>query len=725
MKGQDRNTAWMEHILKLLGALRSGSDSLSEQERQTAKEIARFIDEMPGGFLIYRAEGSEEIIHANRALLRLFCCDSMEEFRAHTKNSFRGLVFHEDLESVERTIWRQVTESQYDLDYVEYRIVTKNGDTRWIEDYGHYLHSPSTGGVFYVFLGDATEKRSRQRQEQDDLLREKEEKLRSIIARYDQERTTIDQEYLRRLRVIKGLSITYESILYADMDKDKILPYRLSRRTKVLFEERFQRKPFAWYVAAYVDRWVHPEDRALVARVTTPDYIREKLSESSTYYVNYRGVVDDEIQYLQLRLVRVGHRDHASQIVMGYRRVDEELRREMEQTQVLTEALENAKLAITAKNTFLSNMSHDMRTPLNAISGFTALARRNLNDPAAVTEYLNRVEDSTRQLLDQINHVLELAYEETRENASTTETPCDLCQLMQEVYDFLLPQAEEKGLHFTFRHESLLHSGVYGDEEKLSQLVMYLVNNAITYTKHGGTVTMSLSEGEELPGKLRRYQLTVADTGVGISEEFRASIFEPFTREKNTTLSGVHGIGLGLTIAKSIVDKMGGTIDVQSAVGVGSTFTATLFLRPQGIPAKTGTDLPEESLQPQKILLVEDNALNLEIETELLSDLGFTIDTAVNGLIAVEKISASAVGTYDLILMDIQMPVMDGWEAAREIRRLSNSALAGIPIIALSANCFLSDVQRSMECGMDAHLGKPIDIPLLLKTIQEVTQGRA
>ena len=370
-------------------------------------------------------------------------------------------------------------------------------------------------------------------------------------------------------------------------------------------------------------------------------------------------------------------------------------------------------------------MSHDMRTPLNAISGFTALARRNLNDPAAVTEYLNRVEDSTRQLLDQINHVLELAYEETRENASTTETPCDLCQLMQEVYDFLLPQAEEKGLHFTFRHESLLHSGVYGDEEKLSQLVMYLVNNAITYTKHGGTVTMSLSEGEELPGKLRRYQLTVADTGVGISEEFRASIFEPFTREKNTTLSGVHGIGLGLTIAKSIVDKMGGTIDVQSAVGVGSTFTATLFLRPQGIPAKTGTDLPEESLQPQKILLVEDNALNLEIETELLSDLGFTIDTAVNGLIAVEKISASAVGTYDLILMDIQMPVMDGWEAAREIRRLSNSALAGIPIIALSANCFLSDVQRSMECGMDAHLGKPIDIPLLLKTIQEVTQGRA
>ena len=170
---------------------------------------------------------------------------------------------------------------------------------------------------------------------------------------------------------------------------------------------------------------------------------------------------------------------------------------------------------------------------------------------------------------------------------------------------------------------------------------------------------------------------------------------------------------------------MGGTIDVQSAVGVGSTFTATLFLRPQGTPAKTGTDLPGESLQPQKILLVEDNALNLEIETELLSDLGFTIDTAVNGQIAVEKISASAVGEYDLILMDIQMPVMDGWEAAREIRHLSNSALAGIPIIALSANCFLSDVQRSMECGMDAHLGKPIDIPLLLKTIREVTQGRA
>ncbi len=724
MNGLDQENAWMEHILNLLSALGNGGGSLSEQERQTAREIARFIDEMPGGFLIYRAEGDEEIIHANRALLRIFRCNSMEEFRAHTKNSFRGLVCPEDLEAVERTIWEQIAESRYDLDYVEYRIVTRDGEVRWIEDYGHYLYSPSMGGVFYVFLGDATEKRSRQIREQGDLLREKEEKIQSIIARYDRERTTVDQEYLRRLRVIEGLSINYESILYADMDKDKILPYRLSRRTKVLFEERFQRKPFAWYVSAYVDRWVHPEDRTLVSRVTAPDYIREKLGENSTYYVNYRVVVDGEIQYLQLRIVRVGHRDHASQIVMGYRRMDEELRREMEQTRVLTEALENAKLAITAKNTFLSNMSHDMRTPLNAISGFAALARKNLGDPAAAGEYLDRVEASARQLLEQINHVLELAWTETREDGAT-ETLCDLREIMQQVYDFLLPQAEEKGIAFSFRHELAPHSGVYGDEEKLSQLVMYLVNNAVTYTGQGGSVTMSLSEGEELPGKRRRYQLVVADTGVGISEEFLASIFEPFTREKNTTLSGVHGIGLGLTIVKSIVDKMGGTIDVESAVGRGSTFTVTLCLQAQGAPAKTGTNLPGYSIQPQKILLVEDNALNLEIETELLSDLGFTIDTAVNGQIAVEKVRASAVGEYDLILMDIQMPVMDGWEAARAIRSLPNSVLAGIPMIALSANCFLSDVQHSLDCGMDAHLGKPIDIPLLLKTIQEVTQGRA
>ena len=692
MSELERDPAWMEHVLLLLSYFETGDHSnrepLSPSELQVARELVQFIDEMPGGFLIYRAEGHEEIIHANQALLRMFRCESMEEFRSYTGNSFRGMVYPEDLEAVERDIWQQIAENQYDLDYVEYRILRRDGVVRWIEDYGHYVRSKTCGGVFYVFLGDATEKRDRQRQE----------------------RTLIDQEYLRRLRVIEGLSINYESILYADLDKDKILPYRFSRRTRPLFADKFQPLKYSCYAPVYVDTWVHEDDRELVAEATSPAYIKQQLSKENTYYINYRVLVDGEQQYLQLRVVKVGHREGVSQIVLGYRRMDQELQREMEQTRLLSEALENARLAIVAKNTFLSNMSHDMRTPLNAIFGFTALARRNLENPELAADYLQRVEASGRLLLEHIDHVLELSWSGSNEAAgSKSEELCDLRTLAQEVYDFLLPQAEEKGLSFSLCCDGLRHPEVYADAEKLSQLMMYLANNAVTYT-HQGSVSMTWREGEE-PGGGRRqaYQLVVSDTGVGISEEFRTSIFEPFIRERNTTLSGVHGIGLGLTIAKNIADRMGGTIDVESAVGQGSTFTVTLRLRALQSPLPAAPEVPKE---PRSILIVEDNKLNLEIAMELLEELGFQVDSAENGQLGLEKVAASAPGDYDLILMDIQMPVMDGWQAAQAIRRLPDPALARIPIVALSANGFESDIKTSMECGMDAHLTKPLDLPL-------------
>ena len=209
----------------------------------------------------------------------------------------------------------------------------------------------------------------------------------------------------------------------------------------------------------------------------------------------------------------------------------------------------------------------------------------------------------------------------------------------------------------------------------------------------------------------------MSDTGIGIGSDFLEAIFEPFTRERNTTLSGIHGIGLGLSIAKSIVEALGGNIEVKSAVGQGSTFTATFRLRIYTAPAAMAA--PSAC---RRVLLAEDNEINLEIAVEILQDLGFTVDTAANGAIALEKISQAAPGDYDLVLMDIQMPVMDGWEAARAIRRLENPSLAHIPIVALSANVFESDIRTSIESGMDAHLPKPIDIPLLLRTIGEITQ---
>ena len=541
----------------------------------------------------------------------------------------------------------------------------------------------------------------------------------------DLEREQIYQENRRRLEVIEGLSINYESILYVDMDRDAIRPYRLSERTKVQFQEKLQSLSFSWYVADYAAVWVHPEDRELVARETSAERIRERLSREKTFYINYRVICRGELQYIQLRIVNVGGGDRVSQLVMGYRRVDEEVQQEMEQKQTLSQALANANLAVRAKNTFLSNISHDMRTPLNAISGFTALAKRNLGNREAVENYLSQVETASRQLLDLIDKVLETTWLETNE-APAVEAACSLKSIVREICDFLQPQAEEKGIAFTVDLAGVEHDEVFSDQDMIHKLVMYLANNAVTYTKPGGRVSVTALERGELPGERGVYQLVIRDTGVGISKSFLERIFEPFSREQNTTLSGIHGIGLGLTIAKSIVDRMGGALEVKSEPGQGSTFTATLHLRRKLRQAAgpAGEGLPSLG-EGRRILLVEDNEINREIETELLQDAGFTIDEAVNGAIAVEKVRASMPGEYDLILMDIQMPVMDGWQAAQAIRALANPALAAIPIVALSANVFQSDINKSLDSGMEAHLTKPIDIPALMKTIERILKRRA
>lgn len=699
---------------------------LGAGELETARGLLAFMDEIPGGFLIYLAGAGEQILYANRGLLRIFRCETIQEFRKWTNNSFRGLVHPDDLDEVEESIKHQIANSQYDLDYVEYRITRRDGSIGWIEDYGHFIRTKAVGDLFYVFLGDATEKHNRQLQERESLLQEKweeERKLQSLIAAYDEERSQINQEHLRRLEVIEGLSVNYESILYVDLDQDRIQPYRLSNRTEPLFGENLLTREYSQFMLDYVAAWVHPEDRDLVARATSPDYIRQRLSSGVSYYVNYRVLSGAAPKYLQLRLVNAGRNGHSGQIVIGCRWVDEELQREMEQKQLLAEALTNANLAIDAKNTFLSNMSHDMRTPLNAIFGFTALARKNLADPAAVEGYLGRVETSSQQLLDLIDKLLEMSWTGSSA-AHLAEIPCNLRQILKDVENAVLPQARNSGLTLLVNCREVENSAIYGDPNKLRQLLQYLVNNALTYTEPGGQVTLTVTQLEKLSNAYALYQFVVEDTGVGISREFLEHIFEPFAREKNTTYSGIHGVGLGLTIAKNIVDMMGGNIRAESEVGTGSTFTITLRLRTQTQQPRAAAIIPAEKPTVERILLVEDNAINLEIETEILEELGFIVETAVDGSVAVEKITQSPAEAYDLILMDIQMPIMDGWQAARAIRRLEDPVRANIPIIALSANVFESDIKKSLESGMDAHLAKPIDIPLLLKTMEEVMGRR-
>ncbi len=679
-----------------------------------------FMEQMPGGFFIYRADRGEEILYANQSLLRIFQCETMEEFFQLTGGSFRGFVHPEDLEAVEESIQTQIAASQYDLDYVEYRIRRKDGSIRWIEDYGHFVHDETLGDIFYVFVGDATEKRQLLMDEKTQLMNEKlekEQRLLHLSEEYDAERSLVSQQYLRHLEVIEGLSINYEGICYLDLDEDQIVPYRLSVRTSRLFQALLKGEPYSWYTSHYIAMWVHPEDREMVAEATAPEHIREMLAANQTYYFNYRVLVEGELQYLQLRFVSVGGEDGPCQAVMGYRRVDEEIQRQMEQRAQLAEALAKANLAITSKNTFLSNISHDMRTPLHAIFGFTSLAKMNLDRPEDAAGYLEQVEASSRLLLEMIEKVLDVSSKAA--DAGISEVECDLKETAQKVYDFLQPQAQEKGLAFSLNC-SLRHKDIFSDPEKLHQLLLNLVNNAVTYTDTGGQVSLTIEEGEELPNHYADYRLSVEDTGIGISADFLERIFEPFAREKNSTLSGIHSIGLGLTIAKNIVDMMGGTLDIQSQVGKGSVFTATLRLRHQAwdaAPLKEAT----AGTDTMHLLLVEDNELNREIETELLEQLGFSIDSVENGELALEQVRRVDPKAYDLILMDLQMPVMDGWQTSAAIRQLPDPVLSKIPIIALSANTSSEDREKSRKSGINAHLQKPLDLPLLLRTIEGLT----
>lgn len=683
-------------------------------------QIGKIAEEMPGGFFIYRAGGDEEIIYANQAMLRIFNCDTMEEFREWTGNSFRGIVHPEDIEAVEESIWQQIDNSQYDLDYVEYRIIQKGGQERWIEDYGHFIHHEKAGDFFCVFVSDATEKHLRQLAERE-AQSWKEQTLQTRLQEYHEELESVSREHLRRLEVIEGLSNDYESIFYVDLNSNTVKTYRVSKRIGYQFDDREKERPFEGFAADYIKTWVKPEDQGALETALGKEHLQTTLAGRKTFSVVYRIQQGGEEEYLELHVVNVGALDLVSQVVMGVRNVDEKIREGLRQREVLESALRRASAAVTVKDTFLANMSHDMRTPMNAVMGYAALAKKHVDDKEKLLNYLDMIEAAGGQTLQLINDVLELSRVEAGQDQLQTDR-CDLTQVFQRLQADALPKTQAKGLSLKVDVSGLRNTVVHSDENQLEHLMSRLISNAVNYTEKGGEVTISAVEVDGAPEGYGKYRFEVVDTGIGIGKEFMERLFEPFEREKNTTHSGLLGTGLGLTIARSIVERLGGSIEVESKQGVGSRFSVTFLFPLEKTGSKTsdrGEAGAERKLAGRRILVVEDNAINMEIEVEVLQDAGFLTDTAENGSIALEKLKQAGPGYYHLILMDIQMPVMNGYQAAEAIRKIEDRALATIPIIAISANAFEEDRRRSMESGMNAHVAKPIDIPALLELIEK------
>ena len=373
--------------------------------------------------------------------------------------------------------------------------------------------------------------------------------------------------------------------------------------------------------------------------------------------------------------------------------------------------------ANSSKTTFLFNMSHDIRTPMNAITGYTALARRHIDNKEMVYDYLNKIDISSHELLALINQVLEMSRIESGK-VTMEEKPVDITEKFSSMVAILKPQAEMKGLEFRTAVRNVRNRMVITDELRLGQIALNVVSNAIKYTPEGGTVELILEETDSDTKGCSIYRLTTKDTGIGMSPEFVKKIFDPFSREQSSTVSQIQGTGLGMSIVKDLVELMDGTIDIDSTQGVGTEITISLPIKhstSDGITKEQNIteEVKTASLDGLKILLVEDNEMNREIATDILEEYGTKIDTAENGALAVEKVRNANPGDIDVVLMDIQMPVMNGYDATRAIREFNKE----IPIIAMTANAFEEDRQNALASGMNEHIAKPIDIVKLKETL--------
>lgn len=489
-------------------------------------------------------------------------------------------------------------------------------------------------------------------------------------------------------------------------------------------------------ILAYVENYVHKADQELCKTKCSKTYILSHLSREKQFYsFNYRQVAGGVEKWYRLHVIAASFlpNGEVGSVVMAIMDVDHQVRKDFSQKQAVEEALVQAEKANKAKSDFLSSMSHDIRTPMNAIMGFTALAQNHIDDKRTVQGYLGKILSAGQHLLNLINDILDMSRIESGK-IQLQEDEVSLKEVVLEIESLMQAIINEKNLHFEIR-EDIVDNYVFCDKLRLNQVLINLLGNAVKFTPEGGSVTLDIKQEMVAPEGYGVYFFKVKDTGIGIAKDFHDKIFEAFEREKVTEQSGIQGTGLGLAITKNIVEMMGGRISLESEIGKGTEFTVKVMFALLDVDEDEmivdSFEKKEEKLvkereerkdlfQNRKILVVEDNSLNREIARILLSEEGFIVEEAVNGQEAVDILSHAGDNEYALILMDIQMPVLDGYETTKIIRNLSNRVLAHTPIIAMTANAFEEEKKKALSCGMNGHVSKPIDINVLFKTIEGI-----
>lgn len=662
-------------------------------------------------------------------------------FRLHLKNWRERIILMEERGEFDRLINRDSLLEAYrngtDRIDLTYQVRDKNGCDVFLRETVFLAEDRASGDVTGLFvMRDITEQKS------------------------------VERENRQRMNMIAALSLDYSTVYLLNLNTDTYEIYRRDQHIMSEYSNCFV-PSFKETVSMFAKATVYESDREKFLHFLSADVLRQAMEGKRIFFFTFRAGKSRGPLYYRAKIVRVGSIDDpVAELVIGFACIEEERRAEQQQRRLLENALERARNADRAKSLFLTNMSHDIRTPMNAILGFTHIAMGHLEDSARVKDCLEKIQESGDHLLGLINNVLDMSRIESG-RMKLHETDASLLDTVHYVQDALLPQIREKGqeLSIVMRPDSemLYHY----DPLVMRQLLLNLLNNAVKFTGKGGKLSLEIEEEEPAPKGYASLRISVKDNGIGMGEEFASHIFEPFEREYNSTVSRLPGNGLGMAICKGIVETMGGTIDVFTEQGVGTEIVIHISLRLQanndnksragGMPVIVGDRpsspgdpaAPEDSserdlnrsvwpdpdkerdfsspelfveLDPRgkRILVVEDNELNMEIACELLREAGFEVECAVNGRDAVRMVAVSQKNYYDAILMDVQMPVMDGYEATSRIRSMQDLDHAGIPIVAMTANVFEEDMRKCLEAGMDAFIAKPIEIDKVIRTLTPV-----
>ena len=652
------------------------------------------IDNIPGGYHRCSLEEGHPFLYISNRFLAILGW-TREEIRTIFDNKFDNML-HPDDRNLSSDYVARILDTRghgSEKDQI-YRLLGKDG-YHWVTDATTLVKS----GNQTFFQGNITDFT--------DFVKAKEKK---------------EQEIELQREIIEGLGKEYFSVLAVELDKDRVLSYRESGENGKIISDFCRKCGNRWskIIPSYAETMVSDNTNGEFENQLGLETLR---SQEKDYSMTYEFKLETGINYHQVRVAFVKKKDGTRMAVVGTRNIDSLIKKERMQEEKLKKAYVAAENANKAKTEFLNNMSHDIRTPMNVILGYNHLMKSQLTESKQL-DYQKKIEQSGKLLLAIINNVLDMARIESGK-IKVDENYERVGEVVDEIISTFSSEAEEKEIHLSGSMK-VTHRNILCDGTKIREIYVNLVSNAMKYTPRGGNVTITV---EELPCEKEGYMKVkseIKDTGIGMSKEYLPTLFEPFSREQNTTTRRIGGTGLGMPIVKKMVDLMGGSIEVASELGKGTVFTFTLMHKiadrkfyGQKTEAAETSEMGK-NLSGKHVLLAEDNDLNAEIAVTVLEETGIVIERVEDGIQCVNRVAQMSPGTYDLILMDIQMPNMDGYQAAQCIRHLNDKKKAEIPIIAMTANAFAEDRKKAFDAGMNGHIAKPIDMEKLGAVILSV-----